>query len=332
MPTISVSVPVYKVEKYIHRCVDSILAQTFTDFELILVDDGSPDTCGAICDEYAAVDSRVVVIHQANGGLSAARNAGIDWAFANSESQWLTFIDSDDWVHPEMLKRLLDAAVLNNVSISVCGYAKTQGEEPIIGDQDLVPVIWNPEDFFVAHNVNATIACAKLYRKECFQEIRYPAGKIHEDEFTTYRLLFSFPKTVVIRAPLYCYFQNPTGITGSRWNPNRLAALDAFEEQILYFRSCCYQAAYQFRLTDYFLFACSQIEKATCSNIARTRCIERNIRRRMRRLWRYNKGLPDYPTALREWVLAKMFPLTVRPFLILKSIIRCGKDNYAPNH
>ena len=103
MPQISVIVPVYKVEPYLRRCVDSILGQTFTDFELILVDDGSPDNCPAICDEYARKDTRVHVIHQENGGLSAARNAGIDWAFANSDSQWLTSVDSDEWVHPEML-------------------------------------------------------------------------------------------------------------------------------------------------------------------------------------------------------------------------------------
>ena len=107
MPSVSVIVPVYDVEKTIRRCVDSILAQTYTDYELILVDDGSPDACGAICDEYAVKDSRVHVIHQENGGLSAARNAGIDWAFANTESQYLTFIDSDDWVHPLYLLQLM---------------------------------------------------------------------------------------------------------------------------------------------------------------------------------------------------------------------------------
>ena len=116
MPTISVIVPVYKVEKYIHRCVDSILSQTFTDFELILVDDGSPDNCGKICDEYAEKDIRIHVIHQENGGLSAARNAGIDWVFANSDSEWITFIDSDDWVHPEYLERLL-CLVLDRKSV-----------------------------------------------------------------------------------------------------------------------------------------------------------------------------------------------------------------------
>ena len=110
MPTISVIVPVYKVEPYLNRCVDSILRQTYQDFELILVDDGSPDRCGEICDEYARQDSRVHVIHKENGGLSDARNAGIDWVEANSDSRWLIFADSDDWVHPELLARLLDAA------------------------------------------------------------------------------------------------------------------------------------------------------------------------------------------------------------------------------
>ena len=110
MPTISVIVPVYKVEPYLNRCVDSILRQTYQDFELILVDDGSPDRCGEICDEYARQDGRVHVIHKENGGLSDARNAGIDWVEANSDSQWLIFADSDDWVHPELLARLLDAA------------------------------------------------------------------------------------------------------------------------------------------------------------------------------------------------------------------------------
>ena len=96
MPGISVIVPVYKVENFLHRCVDSILAQTFTDFELILVDDGSPDGCGEICDAYAREDSRIHVIHQKNGGLSAARNTGIDWVLENSDSRWLAFVDSDD--------------------------------------------------------------------------------------------------------------------------------------------------------------------------------------------------------------------------------------------
>ena len=241
---ISVIVPVYKVEKYIHRCIDSILAQTFTDFELILVDDGSPDNCGAICDEYAAKDARIHVIHQENGGLSAARNAGIDWAFANSDSQWLTFIDSDDWVHLQYLQRLLVAAEDHGVDLSVCGYAETQGEEPIIEDQDLVVAVWNPEDFYVQHNVNAIVAWGKLYRKECFAGIRYPVGRLHEDEFTTHKLLFACDKIAVIPEPLYAYYQNPEGITKSQWTEKRLDAVDAKIAQGKFFKGNNYIQAY----------------------------------------------------------------------------------------
>ena len=236
MPTISVIVPVYKVEKYIHRCVDSILGQTYADFELILVDDGSPDNCGTICDEYAAKDSRVVVIHQENGGLSAARNAGIDWAFTNSDSQWLSFIDSDDWVHPEYLQRLLEAATVHNVSVSICGYAQTDGAEPEIPSESLTSVLWNTEDFYVNHNVNATVAWGKLYCKECFRDIRYPLGKLHEDEFTTYKLLFQTDKIVFVSNSLYYYFYNQMGITKSDWHSKRLDALDACDERIGFFQ------------------------------------------------------------------------------------------------
>ena len=107
MPEISVIVPVYKAEAYLHACIDSILSQTFSGFELILVDDGSPDGCGAICDDYAARDSRVRVIHQENQGQAAARN----YALAAAEGEWVCFVDSDDAVHPQMLERLRQAGV-----------------------------------------------------------------------------------------------------------------------------------------------------------------------------------------------------------------------------
>ena len=236
MSTVSIIVPVYKVEQYLHRCVDSILAQTFTDFELILVDDGSPDNCPAICDEYAEKDNRVHVIHQENGGLSAARNAGIDWAFANSDSQWINFVDSDDWVHPEYLERLRNAAG-NSGLVSICGYIKTSGEVPSIDEESLKVSIHDTDDFYINHNINAVVAWGKLYPKKDFQNIRYPIGKIHEDEFTTYKLLFQKPKVAFIPAPMYCYFQNPTGIMNSPWKPARLSIIDAYEERLDFFNS-----------------------------------------------------------------------------------------------
>ena len=128
MANISVIVPVYKVEEFLSRCVDSILCQSYPDFEVILVDDGSPDRSGQMCEDYARQDSRIHVIHQENGGLSAARNSGIDWAFAHSDSRWLAFVDSDDWVHPDFLKVLYETAEQTLCKISVCDFFRTSGE------------------------------------------------------------------------------------------------------------------------------------------------------------------------------------------------------------
>lgn len=252
MAQISVIVPVYKVEPYLRRCVDSILAQTFTDFELILVDDGSPDNCGAICDEYAQKDLRVHVIHQENGGLSAARNAGIDWVFANSDSEWLNFVDSDDWVHPQMLERLYHAALEHDVKVSICGYKET-GEAIRWTDADTVR-LWPVEQYYVERNVNATVAWGKLYAKECFADLRYPVGKIHEDEYVTYRILFQFEQVAVIDMPMYAYFVNPQGITKSEWTSKRLDKLDALIEQISFFEKSALECALRRRIISLALF------------------------------------------------------------------------------
>lgn len=236
MPLISVIVPVYKVEKYLNRCVDSILSQTFTDFELILIDDGSPDNCGKICDEYEQKDSRIHTIHQKNGGLSSARNSGIDWVFQNSDSQWLTFIDSDDWVHPQYLDLLLSAANTHSADISICEYTEIDKYFISAPVNDSSAQKLTPEEIFVCHRVTATIACAKLYKKICFKDIRYPAGKLHEDEFTTYKILFQKSHISYLNENLYFYYTNPNSIVRSEWSPKRLDAIEAHEEQIAYFR------------------------------------------------------------------------------------------------
>lgn len=235
MAKISVIVPVYKVEKYIKRCVESILAQTFTDFELILVDDGSPDNCGQICEQYAAKDGRTRVLHRKNGGLSAARNTGIDWVFKYSDSEWLTFIDSDDWVHKEYLEILYKAAVGHQVSVSICGYKETLGENTEVQKEQKCVKKYSVRKYYREHTANATVAWGKLYKKNCFEKIRYPEGKIHEDEYVTYRILFRFQDIAVVEAPLYSYYINREGITKSTWNPKRMDVFRAFEQQISFF-------------------------------------------------------------------------------------------------
>ena len=236
MAKISIIVPVYKVENYIRRCVDSILAQTFSDFELILVDDGSPDNCGKICEEYAKKDERIVVIHKENGGLSDARNAGIDWSLKKSSSRWITFIDSDDWIHPNYLEFLYRAAKNTNCKISICGYDEIrEGNGNCVSKSPLfkVPTIATieSEEFFCSNYVNSTVAWGKLYKKQLFDNIRYPFGKLHEDEFTTYKVLFLCEKIAYINHPLYYYLLRNSSIMGSSFSLKRYDGAEALEER-----------------------------------------------------------------------------------------------------
>ena len=202
---ISVIVPVYKVEPYLRKCVDSVLGQTFKDFELILVDDGSPDNCGKICDEYAAADDRVKVIHQANGGLSAARNAGIDWVMSHSKSEYVTFIDSDDWVSPDYLSALCKGTACGaDVSCVSCYYVFNDNAKCRRCDGSG----WKidaPEEYWVDSLTLGQMACAKLYRKELFADVRFPIGRLHEDVYTTHRLLFKRDRVAYSGLPLYFY-------------------------------------------------------------------------------------------------------------------------------
>ena len=252
-PIISVVVPVYNVEPYLHRCIDSILAQTFVDFELILVDDGSPDNCPAICDEYAAHDSRVFVIHQTNQGLSAARNAALDYVFTKNSSTWLTFVDSDDWIHPQTLELLYHASIIQDAKIVICNHQKATDD--ILWEQ-YIPTkasLWDVEEYYISHNLNATVVWAKLYHKTCFEHVRFPVGKVHEDEYTTYKILFQQKLLVVVNLPLYAYYSNLQSITKSGNKLKWLYALSAFEEQLVYFKSINAQKAYSYRIANYYI-------------------------------------------------------------------------------
>lgn len=237
MAEITVIVPVYKVEKYLTRCVDSILSQTFENFDLVLVDDGSPDNCGQMCERFAAQDSRITVIHQENGGLSAARNTGIDWAMKNSGSGYLCFVDSDDWLHPMFLSYLHGAAGMLGCPVSVCGFFRSSGEEiPNPGKVEFQSM--SAEEYYCGGEEGriAATAWAKLYEKRLFESIRFPVGKLHEDEFTTYRLLYAGGRVAVTDAKLTAYFQNQAGIMSEKWSVRRMDVLEAFSQQICFAR------------------------------------------------------------------------------------------------
>ena len=230
---ISVIIPVYKVEKYLCRCVDSVLEQTYTNMEIILVDDGSPDNCPIMCDEYARQDSRVKVIHQENAGLSGARNAGIDMA----QGQWLAFVDSDDYLAADFLERLYQACVDTGSSLSVCRWEYVRGEtipEHGTGETRVYTGREMLANLYVPDGAYFVVAWNKLYRKELFEDIRYPLGRIHEDEATTYRIYDKVKKAAYVDRSLYGYFVTPVSITRG-FNPKRMDWVTAVAERLDFF-------------------------------------------------------------------------------------------------
>lgn len=226
MPKISVIVPVYNVEKYLNTCIESIICQSFSDFELILVDDESPDQCPFICDEWALKDPRIRVIHKKNGGLSDARNAG----FEESSGEWITFIDSDDAVRPDFLSYLYRLSQTNNAKISVCSALSCPEDAPI--PEETVAAYsektYTTDDALSALFLYEIIpnAWAKLYHRSVFlNDIRYPKGRINEDLYTTYLLFSNASHVVVGTRSLYLYTVRSSSIMGTcrtRIHPDKL--------------------------------------------------------------------------------------------------------------
>lgn len=208
MPELSIIVPVYKVEKYLPRCIDSILAQTFGDFELILIDDGSPDGCGRICDEYARKDKRIVVIHQKNMGVSAARNAGLDIA----HGRYIGFVDSDDWIEPQMYEVMMDAIRENGADMAVCGvrYADEDGKftradmlsEGVYSRDGLL------EDVFAMPNRLGGGCCNKVFDASKIASVRFKVGMtIAEDALYLFDCFMRIDGAVKIGDALYNVYE-----------------------------------------------------------------------------------------------------------------------------
>lgn len=224
---ISVVVPVYKVEKYINRCVDSILRQTYTNIEIILVDDGSPDRCGEICDEYKKKDSRISVIHKENGGLSDARNAGT----LTAKGTYITYIDSDDWVADEYIEILYSAIKKNNCSLSVCGFIKVSDYKTIGVIKDKLTIFNNVEALqeMLYQKSFDNSACGKLYETSIMQNNLFPVGKWYEDLFTIYKVLAQSGDVVYVDSQLYYYWTNPNSIMHSSFDLRMFDEIEAVD-------------------------------------------------------------------------------------------------------
>lgn len=228
MPKISIIIPVYKVELYLDKCIESVLQQTFHDYELILVDDGSPDQCGEICDRYALQDQRIKVIHKANGGLSDARNAALEIITGN----FITFIDSDDYIAPNHINSLYEALINNDADISIANISTVTKKsiiesfyQPVIKET----VLEGPEIFSV---LNQPCAPAKLYRKEIYQDIRFPVGRLYEDLFIFHNVLSKAKRIVLTGMNTYFYLVREGSIMNQEYRYEFTDIVDAIESRI----------------------------------------------------------------------------------------------------
>ncbi len=211
---ISVIIPVYKVEKYVEKCIQSVINQTYENLQIILVDDGSPDNCGKICDEYAKKDHRIEVIHKSNGGLSDARNKGLEIA----KGEYIGFVDSDDYIEADMYEVLYNLLKQYNADVSICNfYTVSQGKISIknaengIKEYNRIEIL---KEILLDKNIQS-YAWNKLYKKELFDEIKYPIGKKYEDIGTTFFLLEKCNKVVVTGKSEYYYINRQDSIVNN---------------------------------------------------------------------------------------------------------------------
>ena len=229
---ISVIVPIYKTQKYLHKCVDSILAQTHRNLEVILVDDGSPDSCGTICDTYAQTDPRVVVIHKKNGGLSAARNAGM----AVAKGRFLMFVDSDDLLPPDSVQTLLDLALSEDAELVIGAHDRFEETMPPPAKTSPSHQCLSSTEAMADMFRNGCSAWARLYRKEIHDGIPYPAGQINEDEAIMLQILERCDRIVQTEKIVYHYRCRPESITTAAFSPKKLAWKEHFAANLCYIR------------------------------------------------------------------------------------------------
>lgn len=237
---LSIIVPIFRVEKHLDKCVQSILAQTYKDLEIILVDDGSDDGCPAMCDAYAKTDSRIRVVHKKNGGLSDARNAGLEIA----TGEYIAFADSDDYVHPQMYEAMVSVMEKEqNVDMVVCPFQKVDEDEDDANEKVSLTekkyhVLKHEEvitQMFKENYEMYIVAWDKVFRKTMWENLRFPVGRIHEDQFTTYKPLYESGKVGVMEDALYYYRIRKNSIMGNYKAKAALDDIDALREKMEYF-------------------------------------------------------------------------------------------------
>lgn len=240
-PEISIIVPIYNVQEYLSKCIDSILLQTFSDLEIILVNDGSTDCSGDICDKYAEKDTRIRVLHKQNGGVSSARNAGLKLA----RGEYIGFVDPDDWIYKDMFMKLYNLSKEHNSDISVCGFCREIDGVITEQQKDIENIIQmnkieSMNELFKGKLYRFSL-CNKLFKKQCFQDVEFPEGMIHEDLATTYKLFNNSNKVSYTNYIGYVYVKRHNSILNTKFNKNRLYSLEIWEDILIFMEKNYYE-------------------------------------------------------------------------------------------
>lgn len=236
---ISVIIPIYNSESYLRRCIESILKQTYKRIEIILVNDGSTDHCGEICDEYASKYEHIEVIHKENGGIGDARNTGLEKA----RGKYVAFVDSDDWIDVTYFEYLYNLLIEEDADIAVCDYAKTKNEKINARTKKIEKFSKTGKEglslIYGTYYIQIITPWGKLYKKSLFKNVRYPVGKIHDDEFTTYKLISNAKRIVVSNKKLYFYWlHDASSMEKTKFSlKSRMESIEFLSERIHFFEN-----------------------------------------------------------------------------------------------
>jgi len=281
---VSIIVAVYNIEEFVSRCIESLLKQTYYNIEIILVDDGSTDESGTICDDYQKKDNRIRVVHKQNGGLSDARNAGIELATGD----YYIFVDGDDWIHKDTIATLVKVAQAEDAEIvqsdfSIVSNSININEERIILEKEDVAIF--DKDHYLDYSI--IVAWSKLYKAELWKNIRFPKGRLHEDEFVFHRIVFGANKICIVKKKLFYYFQREDSIMHKISEKNYFDAVDAYIDRVSFCRAYNWESG----LLHALKFGTMYILDSFNNNYELDRDIQKRVMHKWRQLIKFNVDL-----------------------------------------
>ena len=325
---ICVIVPVYKVESHLGRCIDSILAQTFSKIEIVLIDDGSPDNSPRICDEYELRDPRIHVIHQKNQGVSAARNAGLDWVMENSKSTWIAFVDSDDWLHPKFLEYLYRAATEQATQVAMCRFEKKSEYTPPRKIKQFSCKKYTISDLFLSeiNNIGMGVCWNKLYSRTILEKVRFCTELLCYEDAVFLNCVLPYIKYIsVISEQLYYYWVEENNSEDSQRIANQLKGLLILQQQYeLFEKNKMHDMANIWRKKVLILFA-EYVQKS--NNVTRKQKLI--LHRKFKLLIKENKrfGLLDFNKDF--WLYNMYCPVRAKVYSEFKHLLCCIKSSMA---